>query len=387
MRQQLAWDLGDPDKGTDKATRAERELRISDLAVGVLIPFATLRLPGSPIPLNELAALTLVGIAMTRPVSNELRTPAWLILGLCAMFGDLVLSDYLNHGSGVRRLGHVAIYVGLVYVLATARVSVRSLGIGLGIGLAVVGSLGAISLGSSTYAGRLTGYFGDPNAAAYYLVVLGPVAVCQLRQPRWRYALLFFLTTVVVLTLSRTGLLAVALGAVWLLVGRRAGILAGGALIALLVWLVGRIPAEVKFFGPFSNRSGSDALRDRIIAVEEDLLAAAPWYGHGPGTATVELPGNLTFFFHNSYLAVRQEGGWPLLFALLALLAGAIISLAGPAQRGISEAAWIQVALIAILVMALTLGEVFMELPAAIAIGCAAQTALTFGGMGERRAP
>lgn len=386
MKQQLAWDLGDPDKGTDKAARAERELRISDLVVGVLIPFATLRMPGSPLPANEVAALTLVGIAMTRPVPRELRTPAWLALGLCALFGELVLSDFLNDGSGLRRLGHVAIYVGLAYVVATARVSLRSFGIGLGVGLAVVGSLGAIGMGGSTYAGRLTGFFGDPNAAAYYLTVLGPIAAAQLT-PSWlRRTLLVLLAAVLVLTYSRTGLLAMALGVLWLIVGRRMGILGGGGMVALLVWLVSNIPPEVKAFGPFANRSGSDALRDRIIAAEQELLAAAPWYGHGPGTATVELPGNLQFFFHNSYLAIRQEGGWPLVVIVLLLIAGGLITLTEPAQRGVMEAAWAQVALISTLVMGVTLGEVFLELPAAIAIGCAAQTALTFGQSGERRA-
>ncbi len=37
-------------------------------------------------------------------------------------------------------------------------------------------------------------------------------------------------------------------------------------------------------------------------------IANAPWYGNGPGTAKVMIR-DLEFFFHNSYLATRQEGG------------------------------------------------------------------------------
>ena len=84
------------------------------------------------------------------------------------------------------------------------------------------------------------------------------------------------------------------------------------------MWVVANIPEDLKTFGPFSNRSGSDALRKRIIAQEHVQLADMPWFGHGPGTAKVNIRG-LEFFFHNSYLATRQEGGWLALLLVLAV--------------------------------------------------------------------
>ena len=96
-------------------------------------------------------------------------------------------------------------------------------------------------------------------------------------------------------------------------------------LAAGLVWVVNNIPEGLTTFGPFSDRSGSDKLRERIIAQEQVELADAPWYGHGPGTATVKIR-DLEFFFHNSYLATRQEGGWLALLLVLGLMVFAFVA-------------------------------------------------------------
>ncbi|MCW2835758.1 MAG: O-antigen ligase, partial [Nocardioides sp.] len=76
-------------------------------------------------------------------------------------------------------------------------------------------------------------------------------------------------------------------------------------------------------------------------------------------------------FFHNSYLAVRQEGGWPLLVLLLALMAIAFMALSSRSRAGDVPAVAAQAALIATLAMGVTLGEVLLELPTALAIGFA----------------
>ena len=44
--------------------------------------------------------------------------------------------------------------------------------------------------------------------------------------------------------------------------------------------------------------------------------------------------GGQTFFFHSSYYGVLNEGGWPLLVVLLAVLAGVFAALTNGTGRG-----------------------------------------------------
>ncbi len=117
----------------------------------------------------------------------------------------------------------------------------------------------------ATLPGRLTGFLGDPNAGAFFIAVLGLLAIffCD---DRWkvRLAVAAPLVAGLVLTYSRTGLLAASLALIWVLVGRRLGTVSGLLLAGGLVWVVNNIPEHLTTVGPFSDRSGSDKLRDRI---------------------------------------------------------------------------------------------------------------------------
>ena len=75
--------------------------------------------------------------------------------------------------------------------------------------------------------------------------------------------------------------------------------------------------------------------------------------------------GGQTFFFHSSYYGVLNEGGWPLLVVLLAVLAGVFAALTNGTGRGTRRTACLQMAMIASLMMAFTLGEVLLDLPMA----------------------
>ena len=78
-----------------------------------------------------------------------------------------------------------------------------------------------------------------------------------------------------------------------------------------------------------------------------------------------------TFFFHSSFLAVRQEGGWIALGLVLFLLAYSFLRLIPYSRLGDVQAIAAQAALISVPVMAVTLGEVLLDTPAAIAIAFA----------------
>lgn len=361
------WEL--PDRTLAQAEQADREIRMSDFTLMALLPLRTLEVSGYPI--NEFAMAGLVGLCLLRPARGGARLPAFVVIVLGALLALLLYSGVINQVEWIRRVGHVGILAGLIWAGGTGRLSLRSVGAGLATGLTAVIALAIVGVGGNTYAGRLTGFLGDPNAGAYFIAVLGTLAVffCDDRR---RVRILVAVPMVVGLALcfSRTGLLAGAFVAVWMLLGHRLGTFGGAVMAAALVWVVDNIPQSLTTFGPFSDRSGSDDLRERIIAQEQVELAGAPWYGNGPGTATVEIR-DLEFFFHNSYLAVRQEGGWGALLLVLALLVFTFVRLSDRSRAGDLVAAAAQGAIIGIGVMAITLGEVLLDTPTAVAVALA----------------
>jgi hypothetical protein len=366
------WNL--PDRTILRADLADREIRATDFLLMAVLPLRTVEVAG--LPVNELAMAALVGLALLRPARGGARLHEVVVLALGALLALLVCSGLANDVDWARRVGHVGILAGLVLALGTGRISLRSAGAGLGAGLVAVIGLALFDIGGDTYPGRLTGFLGDPNAGAFFIAVLGVLAVV-FSDDRWqvRVALAVPLLAGLVLTFSRTGLAAGTFAIFWLLAGRRLGAAGGAALAAALVWLVDNIPEDLVLYGPFSDRSGSDSLRERIIAQERVELAGAPWYGNGPGTAQVEVR-DLEFFFHNSYLAVRQEGGWLALLLVLGLMAFAFLRLSQHSRAGDLAAAGAQAALIGAAVMAITLGEVLLDTPTAIAVGFALGHAL-----------
>ena len=128
--------------------------------------------------------------------------------------------------------------------------------------------------------------------------------------------------------------------------------------------MVANIPEDLSSSGPSPTGPAATHCANGSSPASTCILAQAPWYGHGPGTATVNV-GDHEFFFHNSYLAVRQEGGWLLLLLVLALMIVAFASLSSRSRTGDGRAIAAQAALIGILAMAVTLGEVLLELPTA----------------------
>lgn len=362
-----AWNIATPT--VIKARLVDHEIRISDFLLCMIIPFRTLEAGG--LPLNELISLALVGLLLFRRPVGHIGTHVVVVLGLSGLLGLLLYSGLANDVEWIRRVGHMGLWAGIVWGGATGRLSLRSAGIGLGTGLAAVTLLALAGVGPDTYEGRLTGFLGDPNAGAYFIICLGLLAVGFVDERRKLQAVAALpIIAALILTYSRTGLLALGFALLWWGLGRRLGTAGGVALVAALVWIVTNIPQDLVLFGPFSNRSGSDDLRDRIIEQERELIASAPWYGNGPGTAKVDVQG-LEFFFHNSYLAVRQEGGWPALILVLGLIAFAFVQLSPAARVGDLPSIAAQASLISIVAMSTTLGEVLFDTPVAFALAFA----------------
>lgn len=375
-RTDTPWSL--PDRTIDRAEQADREIRMSDFFLMALVPLRTVAVGTAPV--NEIAMGALVVLCLFRPSRGGAKLPAAVVTLLAALLVLFVFSGVANDVDWIRRVGHVSIMAGLVWAGGTGRLSVRSVGAGLATGLIAVIGLALAGIGGSYYGDRLTGYLGDPNAGAYFIVVLGVLAIF-FSDDRWqvRVALAVPLIAGMLLCYSRTGLLSGAFALVWLLVARRLGAVGGALMAAGLVWFVNNIPGGLITFGPFSDRTGSDKLRDRIIAQERLQLADMPWYGHGPGTATVRI-NNLDFFFHNSYMGTRHEGGWLALALVLGVLVFTFLRLSKQSRAGDLRAAAAQAAILATAAMAITLGEVLLDTPMGIAVALAlGQTLLSSG--------
>jgi hypothetical protein len=348
--------------------RRQRETRPVDFAAFFAMGFPVLVLPVVGLPVNEVAPLIVCLLAVTRVSTSRERIPLWFSGGLVAVLTVLTVTSYLHDLAPTRRLLHVLLYLVLATLLASGRIHIPSAGRGLAAGLCTSITMSLAGFGPDNYAGRLTGYLGDPNAGGYVITVLGLVALGLGLRGRYRWLLILLTLTAVVLTYSRTTLLAVAFAVVWLLIGRRVSVWAGAVLVGAMVYLVGHIPPELTLFGPFSDRGGSDLLRQRIIAQEHIDISHSPIIGNGAGTAKVDLQGDL-FFYHSSYLALQAEGGLVCVVILVGVIVLTFLSIArmpGDLRNG-----WLEASLIALMVCAVNVGEILLELPSAIAIGVA----------------
>ncbi len=74
-----------------------------------------------------------------------------------------------------------------------------------------------------------------------------------------------------------------------------------------MAWGIENIPEKYRLIGPLAECVGSDGLHELIIGAEAPELDAAPWFGSGPGTSTVEVR-DQTLSFHSSYYGVVTEG-------------------------------------------------------------------------------
>jgi hypothetical protein len=345
--------------------------RVLDFALFAMLPMTRLEIAGLPVP--ELAMLAAVLVALTRHGIPGQRLPTWLLVLLPALLLWMGVSAEINGLTPLRRLLHLTLYVVMAVLAAQGRFSVRSMAPGLATGLLVSAAAFYAGYGGD-YQGRLTGLMSDPNAAGYLVTVLGCLALAGLDPGRRRNLLALALLVVVVLTYSRTSLLAVALILLWSVIGRRLSTGLGVLLLSGMIYGIANFPSSLKTIGPFADRVGSDALRVRIVAQEHLQVALSPWIGNGPGTSQVEVL-DQSFFFHNSYLALQNEGGR--VAQVLLLLAGlaALVGLVrlGPRLRN----QWYEAAIIAVAVCAINLGEVLLELPAALALGMAAFYART----------
>ncbi|WP_197061834.1 O-antigen ligase family protein [Sinomonas humi] len=327
--------------------------------------------PGLGIPVDSIAAglAVLVGLG-SRP--NAMPLPRWMpVLALSGAVWIALVSIALGNPD-IRRLSHLAIDAIAIVVIAAGRLDRVALARGLAFGMVIGVVWGAATFKESAYENRLTGIFGDPNTAGLIIIVCAGLALPTLHKGGSRLIVAASAIAGVLLTDSRTTLLAACTMAAWLLL-RRLRVnpwLALGLLAVAVLW-VSTATHEGLGADAFSGRAGSDALRARIDEAALADVQTSPWFGHGAGTARALVDG-LTFFYHSSYLSVRTEGGWIAFALVVGLLFAAFAALV---KLGSRRVPLYEATLIGIAVCAINLGEVLMTVSSAAAVGISMQYA------------
>ncbi|MEO0025084.1 MAG: hypothetical protein RL196_1525 [Actinomycetota bacterium] len=347
---------------------------IAVIALGALFN-VRLVLPSTSFYFGDFAAFILILLSLSKPPRFSSANSFYAsITGVLLIF--LCLESYANGTDFSRRMLRLAILIVLAGFIASGRVDAVQLLGGIGLGLFVNFALYYLGLTpESGYVGCLTGFLADKNVAGFYYSVFTFAILAMVRSPWARFLVLTLGMAAVFLTFSRTSMVAMAFGIIWLLVGRRAGFFSKAVFATISYFAYIYLEKKVALVGIFADRSGSDALRSRIDAATAVVTRDVPWFGKGLGTAKVEV-GEYSFFFHNSYLGLVMEGGWFFAFIVLfGLIAVTVRPFAKP-PFSFSEVA-IQAAGIALLLCATRLGEVFMALPTFVVLGCGMQILLS----------
>ena len=340
------------------------------------IPMTGYTIPGLTLPINEVLLTIALLIALIQNRKERVPVATFAKVATASLIGLLLLSAVLHQSLGLdtgKRIGHVALWCGLLLALAAGLIPRKIVQKGALIGLSVSGFIGvvwlALGIRPFTYQVRLTGLFGDPNVAGLTILALGCLSIEIVPKGWRRNTTICLLAIPFVLTQSRGALVAGSFCLMWWFLGRRVRPAVGLALLSGTSFLVSLLPAALQQAGVFTDRAGSDVLRSSIFSQSWRAAIRGFWIGNGPGTTRVTVYDEYSFFFHNSYLALVSEGGILTAIVVVSLLLTVFIQLVSLPlpQRDI----WLEMALIAVAVCALHLGEVLLDLTSAIVIGLA----------------
>lgn len=330
----------------------------------------SMNFPGLGVPISSIAAGMVVLYALAAPQRISISharavPPLWFVFLVLAIPGWLAITSLVNGSPDTRRLLNIGVYAAVMLTVAGQRLSLRAVGRGLALAVVAGVAIGALLLPRSSYSGRMTGPLGDPNSAGYIIVVFTFLALPSIERRKYRISLVAVAAVGVLLTQSRTSMLAMALMTLWIVLSRYASSWISVPIVALVLFGANSA-AESLAPEAFAGRAGSDQLRQRIHNVELAEIAVSPIIGHGAGTAHVALDG-LIFFFHSSYLALRAEAGWIGLAIVVGLFGLVFLRLLAFPRTHRNY--YYEAALIGVAVCAINLGEVLLALPAAFAAG------------------
>lgn len=351
-----------------RATEALGSIQLLDFVVGALlivrtaVPFVPF-----PLPVSDTAMLAFTAWACFRRPRHRAPQIAWFGVAWLLMLVYLVGVSSLQDIDFARRGLRIAALILFALFIAQGRVHLPSLAAGLLTALTVNVPLFYLRIAPDDYGGVLTGYLADKNVAGLYYSVFALFLLGVVRSRRARIAIVLIGLVFVFLTGSRTSTAGYVFGLLWLYGTAAMPLLFRLGAAGGVVWLFSYLEENFARVGPFADRAGSDHLRERIDAATQAKVSVTPWYGQGLGEATVYMEGN-DWFFHNAYLGLFVEGGFPFLVVVLALVLWVMfLSRRTPLrtfQRRSLEACGF-----AMVLSADRLGEVFISIPAFVLFG------------------
>lgn len=363
--------------------QARRQPRALDAVLFGFFVYDGFGMPGFPIlvPVSELAAIALVGISLFRRPRLTLGSSHWLFPVFILLLTYLIIESAYNDADWFRRAFRLCVMITLVWALTTGRLNMVSGLKGVGVALAINVILFYLGVAPDNYAGALTGYLGDKNVAGLYYTIFPLLISALLKKKSQQLTCIAFGLLAAFLTGSRTSLAAYAVALLWLLLARRLSIVARGVLAMGLVTGLQYAEMHLARVWIFSDREGTDALRERIDEAAAAKTDLAPWYGLGLGESQVSM-NNRTWLFHDSYLALLVEGGW----IILIVIVGIYIWFGFHPLSGIPRSKSIlilEAATLALLVCGSKLGEVFLSLPGFILIAYGVNASVSRNSCGQ----
>lgn len=367
-----AW-AGDPQGSAPLADTTVGQTRLLDFFLGIFVLFPYTPFGDSAfITVGQIALSILLFAGFIRPPTRPLGPLKWLPFLLATVLVYLaVLSIATPDESlfGWTKRAQRLLLVGLFFMfIVSGRLDTPSIVRGSLVGLLANAGLFFVGLGPHQYGEFLSGYLLDKNQAGFIYAAIGVLAVGQSTKIPWQILGATVFGGLVWSTGSRTGIAAYVLGLVWFWGRPYFKRTARWSLLLAVVAIMQFVESRFALSGDFSDRLGSDWLRERIDAASQLKVDGSPWYGRGLGEAFIWL-GDRWFLFHNSLLGARAEGGYPYLIVILAMtliLGVGVFHKNPPASRlfGASEAANIVV-----LICATRLGEVFNTTTALLVLG------------------
>lgn len=323
------------------------------------------------------ASFGLNALAARRPIYLDLsHAILWLLLGiaLVSMTQARVLPDAVT--TTLRYIGFIGLFFVVTQFVGDHALQRR---------IAWVLSISSASAALLAVQNFLSGGFslarpryGDANDLAFVLATTLPLTFWLLSSSWWKrlavVAMIGVISSGLILSFSRGGLLGIGVGGVWHVAANRrhlAFVLAGGIVALLAVFLFVRTNQREFSEGLYAKRKVSVGnVESRLVAWNAalDLAASHPLMGVGPGNfqhyyaEAIDRPpleGSLTVV-HNAYLDVAAELGViaMLLFVWYLVLSFRRLSESVAARRGPQGlAAAVRTSLVVAAVGALTLSE------------------------------
>lgn len=358
---------------------AKAKTEISQIRLPEFLLFGLLiygeAVPGLGVPANQLLLFIILAYSLTKKAIFSLGPWKNIILLLGLGLGYLALvsitADPSEYASDwFRRWIRMLASLFLIVVLAEGRLHLRSAILGYATALGINAIAFFAGLAPDTYGGYLTGYLNDKNYAGLVHALYALLVITAI-QKRWQQVLVLSISLYLLWeTGSRTSMAALLFAYLWILFSARLNVILKLVSLAVFSWGLSFLTENYADNEAFGDRSGTDALRERIDEMSLTKVEATGFFGQGLGEAYVydELQ-ERTWFFHNSYWSAYVEGGWP--WAVLVVAITLLVAVRPFSTR--KDWSYQELAAqglgIALLVCSLRLGEVFMTLPWAVCMG------------------